>query len=276
MKQLTKLFQERRAGTERALAACEGAREAAACVRGELDALRQLYIAQLSDARAQKRANDLFAASMAAADLVAGMNRAEAQLRLREPSARLPIGRLDRRALLLYAPLAMCLVLAVWLFLSDRASAALLALIAGAASYLSLRGLKAPAGALPEATARALPDAAEMARRLERLVLELDGLLLADEERPLEAPLQLTRGLLEASQMLCEASLTKDGDFALRSVAQLTDALNGQGVELLMYAPEDRARFDVLPAKAGVQTIRPAMVKDGETILRGVAAIGRD
>ena len=36
---------------------------------------------------------------------------------------------------------------------------------------------------------------------------------------------------------------------------------------------EHAALFDVLPARSGERTVRPALVRDGELVRRGVAAV---
>ena len=45
------------------------------------------------------------------------------------------------------------------------------------------------------------------------------------------------------------------------------------GVQSVFYDAEHAALFDVLPARSGERTVRPALVRDGELVRRGVAAV---
>lgn len=270
MKRLTELFAERREVMAREVRACRSPGETVECVSLWLDALRQAYVPQL-EIEKRVRANALFLAARSGAEMLDGMTRADVHLKLPDIHPPLPSSRLRVRELLTLLPAALCAVLDVWLLADGRPWATLLAMCAGVASYLSLRALKAPAAALPEAEATPLPDENQILRRMEHLMSEMDALMEAENapdapERPM-----LTQPVLEAVQMLCEASLDADAEFALRAVPQLADALEQQGVQLLTYCPEQRARFDLLPAERGGHTIRPALVCGDRTLSRGLA-----
>ena len=45
------------------------------------------------------------------------------------------------------------------------------------------------------------------------------------------------------------------------------------GVQSVFYDAEHASLFDVLPARSGERTVRPALVRDGELVRRGVAAV---
>lgn len=80
-----------------------------------------------------------------------------------------------------------------------------------------------------------------------------------------EATLDLLVAMLEA-----KASGRQDA--AARTLDQAEQYLHRLGIEPLYYCEENAAHFDVLPTLSGERTIRPALMKEGRVIRRGVAA----
>lgn len=80
-----------------------------------------------------------------------------------------------------------------------------------------------------------------------------------------EAMLDLLVSLLEAKE-------SGRGELAMRSLAQAEQYLHMLGMEVLRYEEQSAAYFDVLPTMGEARTIRPAIVKDGQIVRRGVAA----
>lgn len=81
-----------------------------------------------------------------------------------------------------------------------------------------------------------------------------------------EATLDLLVSLLEA-----KASGRQDA--AMRSLSLAQEYLHMLGVEVVEYAPEQAALFDALPTVGASRTVRPALLKDGKVLRRGVAAV---
>ena len=79
--------------------------------------------------------------------------------------------------------------------------------------------------------------------------------------------------MLELLSAMMEARASGRQDLALRSLDQAEQYLRMLGVESVFYDPQHAALFDVLPARSGVRTVRPALVRDGELVRRGVAAV---
>ena len=79
--------------------------------------------------------------------------------------------------------------------------------------------------------------------------------------------------LLEAVQMLLEARLTGDPEYALKGIPTMVSALNAQGIELLPYSTENHGNFDLLPAPEGGKTIRPALRQGDTLLMRGQATV---
>lgn len=79
--------------------------------------------------------------------------------------------------------------------------------------------------------------------------------------------------MLELLSAMMEARASGRQDLALRSLDQAEQYLRMLGVESVFYDPKHAALFDVLPARSGARTVRPALVRDGELVRRGVAAV---
>ena len=60
---------------------------------------------------------------------------------------------------------------------------------------------------------------------------------------------------------------------AMKTLDQAEQYLRMLGVQSVFYDAEHAALFDVLPARSGERTVRPALVRDGELVRRGVAAV---
>ena len=71
---------------------------------------------------------------------------------------------------------------------------------------------------------------------------------------------------------LMEAKATGKGDVALSSLSQAEQFLTALGVECVFYAPGQEGYFDLLPTLGEERTVRPALLKDGKVLRRGVAA----
>lgn len=81
--------------------------------------------------------------------------------------------------------------------------------------------------------------------------------------------------MLDLLVSLMEAKATGREDVAMRSLDQAETYLRMLGVEPVFYdrANPDHARlFDLLPTLSGERTIRPALLREGRVLRRGVAA----
>ena len=120
-------------------------------------------------------------------------------------------------------------------------------------------------------------DASELVRTTAELCGAVDvcvsdlALLGRDAER-----IGVGSGLDEATVdllvSLLEARATGRGDVALKSLDQAEQALRAQGVEAISYSAARAELFDLLPTLGEERTVRPALVKDGKLLRRGVAA----
>ena len=130
--------------------------------------------------------------------------------------------------------------------------------------------------ACAEATARL--DADGMVREVGEICQAAD--LCAADLALLEEDRGVTRlsgtaddAMLELLSAMMEARASGRQDLALRSLDQAEQYLRMLGVESVFYDPSHAALFDVLPARSGARTVRPALVRDGELVRRGVAAV---
>ena len=70
---------------------------------------------------------------------------------------------------------------------------------------------------------------------------------------------------------LLEASLAKDGAYALDQISKVPFYLHQKGIEAMEYSEEYRTWFDVIPGEKK-ETIRPALVKDGRLLKKGIVS----
>ena len=72
---------------------------------------------------------------------------------------------------------------------------------------------------------------------------------------------------------LMEAKTSGRDEMAMRSLSLAEEYLHMLGVEIIPYSEEQAALFDTLPTLSGARTVRPALVKEGKVLRRGVAAV---
>ena len=95
------------------------------------------------------------------------------------------------------------------------------------------------------------------------LTQDMGGSFTGDAD---EATLDLLVSLMEARASGSEAAM-------LRSMNQVEQHLHALGSEVLHYNEENDALFDKLPTLGQARTVRPALMKDGKVVRRGVAAV---
>ena len=79
--------------------------------------------------------------------------------------------------------------------------------------------------------------------------------------------------MLDLLTALMEAKASGRDELAMRSLSQAEQYLHMLGVELIRYDETHMQLFDILPTMGESRTIRPAMIKDGKILRRGVAAL---
>ena len=254
---------------DQAIAACSMALEQTACelAQDEQDEhARQRQQAVMALAR---RAPQLLHAAAARGELVvSGEQAAPAQSR----QEKLRRGARAAGAFLLAA-------LAVYELIGGHAMFAALQLSGGA---LLLAAGKSEQAAVP-CQARGIPcvDAEAAVRMLRGLCQAADvcvsDLALLDKDAGM-ARLTGTAddAMLDLLTALMEAKASGRSELAMRSLSQAEQYLHALGVELIAYDAAHAQLFDVLPTMGEARTIRPAMMKDGKVLRRGVAALGTE
>ena len=240
------------------------------------EAMRRAF-ARVTDGMAEQAADDegrqrvravMSVAARSAGFLAAGSARAELVVASQEKKTPAP-GRIA-----LLAGAAVLVLIAAWLFLDGRATAALATLIGG----LLLFGAKAvsPAEAAKARgiagvdAERALSAAAEACRAADTCLADLEEL---EREGRLRAGLTADEALLTMLGNLMEAKEANRPDLALGSLQEAEQFLRLSGIEALPYDEKHAAYFDVLPTLGGARTIRPAFLKEGRLLQRGTAAV---
>ena len=254
---------------DQAIAACSMALEQTACelAQDEQDEhARQRQQAVMALAR---RAPQLLHAAAARGELVvSGEQAAPAQSR----QEKLRRGARAAGAFLLAA-------LAVYELIGGHAVFAVLQLAGGA---LLLAAGKGEQAAVP-CQARGIPcvDAEAAVRMLRGLCQAADvcvsDLALLDKDAGM-AHLTGTAddAMLDLLTALMEAKASGRNELAMRSLSQAEQYLHGLGIELIAYDAAHAQVFDVLPTMGEARTIRPAMMKDGKVLRRGVAALAAE
>ena len=254
---------------DQAIAACSMALEQTACelAQDEQDEhARQRQQAVMALAR---RAPQLLHAAAARGErVVSGEQAAPAQSR----QEKLRRGARAAGAFLLAA-------LAVYELIGGHAVFAVLQLAGGA---LLLAAGKGEQAAVP-CQARGIPcvDAEAAVRMLRGLCQAADvcvsDLALLDKDAGM-AHLTGTAddAMLDLLTALMEAKASGRSELAMRSLSQAEQYLHGLGIELIAYDAAHAQLFDVLPTMGEARTIRPAMMKDGKVLRRGVAALAAE
>ena len=254
---------------DQAIAACSMALEQTACelAQDEQDEhARQRQQAVMALAR---RAPQLLHAAAARGELVVSAEQAAPAQSRQEKLRR---GARAAGAFLLAA-------LAVYELIGGHAVFAVLQLAGGA---LLLAAGKGEQAAVP-CQARGIPcvDAEAAVRMLRGLCQAADvcvsDLALLDKDAGM-AHLTGTAddAMLDLLTALMEAKASGRSELAMRSLSQAEQYLHGLGIELIAYDAAHAQLFDVLPTMGEARTIRPAMMKDGKVLRRGVAALAAE
>ncbi|MBR3228022.1 MAG: hypothetical protein IKF68_05710 [Erysipelotrichaceae bacterium] len=79
---------------------------------------------------------------------------------------------------------------------------------------------------------------------------------------------------LELYGDLLEAYRSKDGEYALDQLSKLSFYLHKKDIEMLEYSDDKRSFFDMIPGERN-ETVRPALLKEGHLLKKGVVSGGR-
>ena len=97
---------------------------------------------------------------------------------------------------------------------------------------------------------------------------------IAEKKQRTETRGNLSDAELELLASLLETGMAEEGEGAKQAVSEISYYLHRKGAEVVRYTPEHRAWFDMMPSGAGSETIRPAIVMDGNVLKKGLAAGG--
>lgn len=254
---------------EQAIAACSLALTQTACelAQDEQDEhARQRQQAVMALAR---RAPQMLRAAAARGELVVAGERTASPAQSRED--RLRRGARAAGAFLLAA-------LAVYELVGGHAMFAALQLAGGALLLAAGRNERAAA-----CQARAVPCVeAEAAVRMLRELCQAADVCVSDlallDEAVGGARISGTAddAMLDLLVALMEAKASGRPELAMRSLSQAEQTLHGLGIEVIVYDAAHAQLFDVLPTMGEARTIRPALVKDGKVLRRGVAALASE
>ena len=150
------------------------------------------------------------------------------------------------------------------------------ALLQALGALLMLFGVNGPLTATTKQTPHA--QAEDMVREIGEIcqaadLCAADLALIEQDNGPARLSGTADEAMLDLLSAMMEARASGRQDLALRSLDQAEQYLRMLGVQSVFYDAEHAALFDVLPARSGERTVRPALVRDGELVRRGVAAV---
>ena len=182
-----------------------------------------------------------------------------------------------KTALTLVGFAVMLAALAVYEAVNGKMNFALLQALGALLMLFGANGaLTATTRQTPRAQAETAIDAADMVREVGEIcqaadLCAADLALIEQDNAPSRLSGTADEAMLDLLSAMMEARASGRQDLALRSQAE--QYLRMLGVQSVFYDAEHAALFDVLPARSGERTVRPALVRDGELVRRGVAAV---
>lgn len=269
-------FENRKQETLDRLSRAEDAQQAITAATMALERIAGDLAQDEADALSRQRQQAVMAIARRA-PLFLRPARAEGQMVLAGAQAHEPIKRADLGMKAVGGALLACL--AVYEAIDGQWLFALLQLAGGALVACGGRNTR-NSGEKARAQGVLRYDSAEMLRAIGELCQAADvcvsDLALIEQSGP-AARLSGTadEAMLDLLVSLMEAKATGREDVAMRSLDQAETYLRMLGVEPIFFdrTNAEHARlFDVLPTLSGERTIRPALMKDGRLIRRGVAA----
>ena len=275
MTTIMEIYQAEREKLKKELEELRDLKEAVDCLCASLERMRLKYGQQ---ERNHAHADRLFDVARQSVKTMLAVSGVGVNVLSDEPHTPFPADKIV--AAMPMAGIVVGAVLTVWMLVKDLYVPAVLAGILSALSWLEAqvvyrRRIAVSAVAklnnhellrVLDRTMEALEDAIDQElqqRRQEKLAAAADS----NEEQPAV----ISKELLDAIQMLMEAGQGKDGEYALKALPKLNDALLNQGIKQVMYSEETAQYFEMYPAVEGGITIRPALMKDGRVLMPGQA-----
>ena len=251
---------------DQAISLCSMALEQVACELAQDEQDEHARQRQLAVLAAVRRAPQLLRAARAKGELVLSANAAA------------PSTQTDKlRRIAGGAGAFLLAALAVYELIDGQTIFALLQLSGAVLLSIGSRGKKAdPLQAQARGVSTA--DAHTLVRTLRELCQAVDicvsDLMLLEKDAG-AARLSGTAddAMLDLLTALMEAKASGRDDLAMRSLHQAEQYLHMLGIEIIHYTNEHAQCFDILPTMGEARTIRPAMMKDGRLLRRGVAAL---
>lgn len=272
MTEIMKIYQSERERVERELKEIHDVKAATDCLCASMERMRLDYHAQVQEASLKATADRLFDVSKQSIRCMLAVSGAEIKVVQDEAATITPTDKIA--ALLPIAAMVVGAVLTAWMILEEMNVPAVLAVALTMIAWLETQVVyRRKLGV----AARAKINEYELLRMMDRLMESLeDAIEMSAQEQKVDSSRAdampvLSGRMLEPFQMLLEAAQTQDGDYALKAIPALRAAMQEQGIEELLYCEEKKECFDMYPSTEGGITIRPALVKDGNVVMRGQA-----
>lgn len=173
--------------------------------------------------------------------------------------------------------MALLIGLAVYASIRGNTAVLLLQAVGMLLFYIGAARVPRESGERMEAQGILCIDAQDMVRQVGEICQAVDvcvsDLTLIDRDR---GAARLTgtvdEAMLDLLAAMMEAKASGREDMAVRMLRDAEQYLRMMGVDAVMYDGENAEMFDVLPTLGDTRTVRPALVRDGRVLRRGVAA----
>ena len=287
MKEISELLNEDRESVLNALTAAGDAAQARTVADREWDRLLMKYQEQQEDPEAGADAVAVLQsirACTAFADTVGKTKVWTREMLAAQKKKKFPVG-----AVIFLIAALLCAVAAVTLLAASYPEIQTgndwwiaIAVTAGAVIFALLSGLfftKKEKADEAEMKVEIRPDAQKFWRAMQEAALTADRqLALRAEERKAfaartaEEGNRLSREETDLYAALLEAKYSKDGDFALDALGDLSYFLHKKEIEAVEYAKDKERLFECLPGES-TATLRPALLQDGKLLKKGLATV---
>ncbi|MBR2943285.1 MAG: hypothetical protein IKB82_07800 [Clostridia bacterium] len=254
---------------QQAVLACTMALEQTACELAQDEADEQARQRQQAVMAVARRAPAVLQAATARGELIVSQ----------EENA--PADGLDRMGRVLQIAGVLALTgLAVFEYVQGRSGVALLQAVGALLFVAGSMRVQPDKAEEPRAKARgvAMLDAKAAASQMQQLCEAVD--ICMQDLALVEAGGSRMRlsgtaddAMLDLLVALMEAKASGRDEMAMRSLSLAEEYLHMLGVDVVFYTEESAALFDALPTMGQARTVRPALVKEGKPVRRGVAAV---
>ena len=266
---ISSAFESNQEMLKKNLETCHSVEESSSLIQLELDRMTDLMAQNTEDDLTRKRARAVMAVCRIAPKLICSCS-AKGELFFEENEK---VGLRGFIPKLEYVGFILLISIASYEAISGRITPALLILVSMLIIFISKRmetdtpGAKAR-GIATINTDRMISLLGGLCRATDTCIEDLD---VIEKENSIRHGELSDNAFLSLMENLMEAKFAGREDMALESLDEVEQYLRLMGIEMVLYDPSKDSYFEILPTLNEDRTIRPAFVKGGNLLRRGVA-----